>query len=136
MRLAPETDSLPRLLAFPLLASAAVLAAAFAVRGGLLERAASCPLRALTGVACPTCGGTHAALALVRLDLAGAWRQNPLVAAAAVGLLAWAALAAAATLVRRWRVKVELTRGEQHCLRIGVILAVLANWAYEIARAR
>ena len=136
MRLPPEPDSLPRLLAFPFLAACGVLAAAFVWRGRLLEEAASCPLVALLGMPCPTCGGTHAALALVRGDLAGAWRQNPLVAGATVGMLLWGAYAAAATFVPRWRVRLALGIGEKRALRIAALVAVLADWAYEIARLR
>ena len=36
-----------------------------------------CPLRALTGVPCPGCGMTHAYLCLLRLDFAGAFKENP-----------------------------------------------------------
>ena len=51
----------------------------------------TCPLLALTGLACPGCGGLRATHDLVRLDLAGAWAMNPLWVVAApllVGL--WA----------------------------------------------
>ncbi len=37
-----------------------------------------CTLRALTGVPCPLCGGTTAAVHLGRADLAGALRASPL----------------------------------------------------------
>jgi Protein of unknown function (DUF2752) len=46
-----------------------------------------CPLRSLTGVACPACGGTRALLALVRGDLAGAMAWNPFVILGIAGLL-------------------------------------------------
>lgn len=47
-----------------------------------------CPFRALTGLPCPLCGGTHACAALVQGDWAGAWAANP----GALGLLALASL--------------------------------------------
>jgi len=37
-----------------------------------------CPLLALTGVACPACGGLRATYDLAHLDLASAWAANPL----------------------------------------------------------
>ncbi|WP_455603345.1 DUF2752 domain-containing protein [Cellulosimicrobium funkei] len=38
----------------------------------------TCPLLALTGLACPGCGGLRATHDLVHLDLAAAWSMNPL----------------------------------------------------------
>ncbi len=46
-----------------------------------------CPLRTVTGVPCPFCGATTAALALVRGDLAPSVAANPLVALAAVAVV-------------------------------------------------
>lgn len=45
-----------------------------------------CPMRRLTGLGCPLCGVSRAFLALLRLDLAGAFRFHPLWPALALGL--------------------------------------------------
>lgn len=37
-----------------------------------------CPIKAVTGIPCPGCGMTHAYLRLLRLDIAGAFSENPL----------------------------------------------------------
>ncbi|MBE7702015.1 DUF2752 domain-containing protein [Oerskovia sp. Sa1BUA8] len=50
-----------------------------------------CPLLALTGWACPACGGLRATHDLATGDLAGAWAMNPLwVLVVPVLVLAWA----------------------------------------------
>jgi hypothetical protein len=46
-----------------------------------------CPLRTVTGIPCPLCGGTTAAISVARLDLVGALRANPV---AVLGALAFA----------------------------------------------
>ena len=50
-----------------------------------------CPVQRLLGLHCPGCGGTRMALRLLQLDLAGAFRANPLLLVAGpviLGLLA------------------------------------------------
>lgn len=61
-----------------------VICAAFLVGGcayAIFVRATGlaipCLFYTLTGLKCPGCGVTRMALCLLRLDFAGAWRQNP-----------------------------------------------------------
>ena len=59
----------------------------------------TCPLLALTGLACPGCGGLRATHDLAHLDLVGAWSMNPLwVVVAPLLVVLWAVW-----LVRAWR---------------------------------
>ena len=46
-----------------------------------------CPLRALTGIPCPLCGGTTAMVHLGRLDLIGALRANPVAVIGGVAVI-------------------------------------------------
>ena len=55
-----------------------------------------CGFRALTGMPCPLCGGTHACAALVQGDWAAAWAANP---GALVLLLLWLVLLAGQAVV-------------------------------------
>lgn len=61
-------------------------------RGGL---GLGCGFRALTGMPCPLCGGTHACAALVQGDWAAAWAANP----GALVLLLWLVLLAGQAVV-------------------------------------
>jgi hypothetical protein len=47
---------------------------------------AVCPLRTVTGIPCPLCGGTTAAISVARLDLVGALRANPVAVLGALAL--------------------------------------------------
>lgn len=64
-----------------------------------------CPVRALTGIECPGCGGLRACWSLLHGDMAGAWASNPLifviVPALAVGLVVWVKAALTDTAVPR-----------------------------------
>ncbi|MBD5787314.1 DUF2752 domain-containing protein [Cellulosimicrobium terreum] len=91
----------PRAVAVPLVVGAVVATAVAYV--GLVDpnrpgHYVTCPLLALTGLACPGCGGLRATHDLVHLDLAAAWAMNPLWVLAAPLLVAlWAVW-----LVRAW----------------------------------
>ena len=110
-----------------------MIAALLIALAPLAPRAAAwmppCLFRGLTGLPCPTCGATHAVVALSRLDPAGALASNPL---AAIGVLAFlfgglvaggAALADHPLREPRWSPRVRMT----------AILAVLFNWVWLVA---
>lgn len=69
----PE-QRLRRLLAGLLLVVAAGLG--YALWVNLTHLSIPCPFHALTGLQCPGCGVTRMCLALLRLDVAGAWQAN------------------------------------------------------------
>ena len=58
---------------------ALVLAAGLGYAGWvhLTHLAVPCPFHAVTGLWCPGCGVTRMCLALLRLDVSGAWKANP-----------------------------------------------------------
>jgi hypothetical protein len=115
------------------LALAALSAAALApFLPWLAPFAPPCPFHAFTGVPCPGCGTTRAALALARGDVAGALGWNPLAA------LALAAGFAACALAPAW----VALRGPLPALapelpgraRAALVAALAGNWMYLIAR--
>jgi hypothetical protein len=89
-----------------------------------------CAFRSLTGLPCPTCGTTRAALALLDLDLGAAFAVNPLAALTGVGFIVGGVLAAVWAL-RRGPVPV-ISRSFARILLWSLIVAVLANWLYLI----
>jgi len=134
VKLEAERDPLPRLLAF---VYAPLGVAAWWAAHSLLRHPSErslCLLLETTGVACPTCGGTRAVLACGRGDLAGAFAENPLVAAAGVLLALWFLYALAATALPRLRRSPRLSPREARCLRVTVAAAFATTWIYEILR--
>ena len=94
-----------------------------------------CPLRTLTGIPCPTCGATHAAVHLFRLSFSDAIRANPLVALFGLGAAAVCVLGMPLWLAGRLP-RVRIGRRGLSLLRAAVVTAVLANWLYLLLTLR
>jgi hypothetical protein len=86
-----------------------------------------CLFRSLTGLPCPTCGATHALVALSRLHLAAALADNPLVAAAAVAFLLGGLGAGVAALAGR---PFREPTSFRLSTRLAAVAAILGNWAW------
>lgn len=132
MRLAPETSPLPRLLVFPFGIMAILGLALVRFKPDLVLRLAHCPLRDITGLPCPTCGGTHAAVALAQGHWAEAFASNPLVAGSMLVFGTWLAIGVIATLVPGLRRDLVLTDREKKTARILAAFLVLLTWIWEI----
>ena len=92
-----------------------------------------CPFRVLTGVPCPTCGTTHAVLALLHGEIGRAFAANPAAAAAGIAFVvgglvapAWAAL--------RWPVP-DLPTPLPRWARAAIVGLLLANWIFLIVKS-
>ena len=66
------------------LSGAALLVAHLSIPG---RPATLCPFRAITGIPCPICGSTTAAVRLGHLDIVGAMRANPFTVVAGLVLV-------------------------------------------------
>jgi Protein of unknown function (DUF2752) len=94
-----------------------------------------CPLHAVTGLPCPTCGSTRAASALVRGDLAAALTWNPLMTLVMIGAALYVLYAAVVVIGNLPRLRwTPPSRSESRGIRIGVILLIAVNWGYLIWR--
>ena len=104
-------------------ASAVALAPVLRLASGLLP---ACPLHALTGLPCPSCGATRAALQLADGQVLDALAINPL-ATLALGLAIMGGLLAPAWVALRGPLP---ARTPDRILRQGVVAALAINWAY------
>jgi hypothetical protein len=129
---APKADD--RALTGPMALALLTLSAAVATRLTGLDHAgiSFCYFKAFTGHACLTCGTTRAFGHLARFDLPGAFAVQPLMTAAALGVLLWGAIDAALLPAgRRTRVRLE-GRSLRVFGAVSVVLATL-NWIYLLA---
>jgi hypothetical protein len=89
-----------------------------------------CPLKFVTGIPCPTCGGTRALRALGHGAVLAALRLNPLVTLAALAAIPCLVYAALVTVFGWPRIRVLLAPTDHRLLRAGAWVAILANWAF------
>ena len=89
-----------------------------------------CLLRETTGIPCPACGSTRSLAAWATLDLALAFRFNPLFFLACVGFALWTLLRTVEAF-SRWRISERIRDAVARLplLRI-TIVSLVANWVY------
>jgi len=91
----------------------------------------ACPVHTLTGLPCPSCGTTRAALALAAGDPLAAFAANPL---AALGWLAAIAGGLAALALLAFGRPLPSLPGWPERWRWPLAVALAADWAYLIGR--
>jgi hypothetical protein len=92
--------------------------------------ATACALKTVTGVPCPTCGGTRAATHLAHGDVLAATAANPLVSLGLMAALVWVLLRVA---TGRSLVLAPSSPHQRRWLWAAGSAAFIANWAYVLA---
>lgn len=96
--------------------------------GGSLPRNG---LHDLLAFPCAFCGGTRSLTYLFSGDLPAAFAMNPLVASGTLAVLGWCVYAAGMLLFSKSRLRLVLeSLLELRLLTAGVLLLLVANWAY------
>lgn len=87
-----------------------------------------CPMRLTTGIPCPTCGGTRAAVGIATLRFQDAWTSNPLLAVGIplICLLFFIRIAFGRI------VQVQGSPNSKRFFWVFFILIVLSNWVWVI----
>jgi len=93
-----------------------------------------CWVYRLTRLPCPTCGATRCAMSLAHLDLAGAWRHNPLIFICYGGTLLVNLYAISVLLFRLPRLRLANVPSKvKRTLGALVMIALMGNWIYLVA---
>lgn len=94
-----------------------------------------CMLKAVSGIPCPTCGGTRALAHLARLDFAGALALNPLVVLGFAAVIPWA-LVDLLLLSRGRALDIEMNATGARWIGLTAAAALALNWFYLLAAGR
>ena len=90
-----------------------------------------CPLHAVTGIPCPTCGLTRGLGCLLHGNLMGAVLFNPLLMVLLLCAGFYFLYAGVVVIGRLPRLRWEpLSRSASVCVRMGLALLIAANWVY------
>ena len=96
-----------------------------------------CPLHALTGIPCPTCGTTRGLGSLLHGEIGAAFLWNPLLMALLVGAVLFAVYAAVVVLGRMRRLRWEpFSKKLAWMIRCAAATLILANWIYLVFREK
>ena len=124
----------PELLWGAVICSACVVAAAWLLIG---LPTPPCPLHALTGIPCPSCGITRGLLRLLNGSVMEAFLFNPLIMTVLAGVVLYVPYAALVVIGRLPRLRWEpLPEAATRIIHMTAVILVLLNWICLILRER
>jgi hypothetical protein len=124
----------PGQIEFGIIYGGIALVALFVVRffPVMTALAPSCVFKGLTGIPCPTCGGTRAAVHLASGDVIASLGMNPLAATVLIfGILCFF-YSALTFLFNIQRINLVITDHEKNAARLILIATAAINWTYLI----
>lgn len=92
--------------------------------------APSCVFKGLTGIPCPTCGGTRAAVHLAHGGVLASLGMNPLAAIVLIFGILYFFYSALTFLFDIQRINLVITGHEKNAARLMLIATAAINWAY------
>jgi hypothetical protein len=95
----------------------------------------ACAFHELTGLPCPTCGGTRSLVALSGLKLGASFNYNPMIMMGIVGLVLFSFAVLLGVIFKR-RTVIVFSSFEKKTIRFAIFILIIANWAFLILQAR
>ncbi len=100
----------------------------------ILSFAPDCVFKGLTGIPCPTCGSTRSVVHLAHGDILSALAMNPLTTLCLISAIVYFIASLMSVAFDLPRINVILADKEKNVMRAGVVMILLAQWAYLIIR--
>lgn len=91
-----------------------------------------CPFKKITGLPCPTCGGTRALIHLAHLDPVGSFSMNPLISSFTILGILFLLYSIISFFLRPLRFMVRFNQRERRVIRLWTIGVIIMNWLYLI----
>jgi Protein of unknown function (DUF2752) len=101
----------------------------------ILSFAPDCVFKGLTGIPCPTCGSTRSVMHLAHGDILHALAMNPLTTVCLLAAIGWFIASLMIVAFGLPRINFILDDKEKNVIRAGVIVLLLAQWAYLIIQS-
>ena len=98
----------------------------------ILSFAPDCVFKGLTGIPCPTCGSSRSVMHLAHGDILSALAMNPLTTLCLIAAILYFIASLTSVAFDLPRINIILAVKEKNVMRAGVVMILLAQWAYLI----
>ena len=98
----------------------------------IISFAPDCVFKGLTGIPCPTCGSTRSVVHLAHGDIMSALALNPLATLCLLAAIVYFIAGLISVTFDLPRINFIFADKEKNVMRAGVVMVLLAQWAYLI----